>query len=103
MNDVGRCPRCNKFLIAEQKETHRCSVPIREVKEILLDWINDGVQNEDEDTVQVAMGLDGVLYRLILCKHNPPHTTKRNFTCEQTKRGLDRTRSLVLLPLRRIR
>jgi len=76
MSDVGRCPRCHKFPIAEQRETHHCTIPLKGVKEIVLDWIIDGIQNEDEDTVQVAMGLDGFLYRLILCKHNPPHTSR---------------------------
>jgi len=71
--DIGRCPRCSRFLIAENLATHDCKVPLKGVREVVLDWIIDGVQNEDEDLVQVAMGLDGFLYRLILCKHNPPH------------------------------
>jgi hypothetical protein len=87
--NVGRCSRCHKFVIAEQRETHRCTLDIKRVEEIYLDWIIDPVQNENEDSVRVAMGLDGVLYRLIECKHNPPHTTKRQFTGCGTKQGLD--------------
>jgi len=83
MSDIGRCPRCNRFLIAEQRQGHHCRVSIRKVEEIILDWMNEGVQDENEDVVHVAMGLDGILYRLILCKHNPPHVAKRNFTCEK--------------------
>jgi hypothetical protein len=109
MKDIGRCPRCDRFLIAEQVETHRCTIPINDVKEIYLDWMNDGVQNENEDVVHVAMGLDGILYRLILCKHNPPHNIKHNWIasdeCLQGKRpDEDSPEPLarVLVPLRRV-
>lgn len=33
---------------------------------------------------------DGYLYRLIMCKHKPPHSTKRKFTGENTNQGLDK-------------
>jgi len=73
MNDIGRCPRCHKFLIAEQLETHKCEIPFKHVKEIYVDWITNCDKDVNDDIVYVAMGLDGNLYRLIHCKHNPPH------------------------------
>ena len=44
MNDVGRCPRCNKFLIAEQEKSHKCEIQIKGVKDIYLDWFDKGLR-----------------------------------------------------------
>jgi hypothetical protein len=78
--NVGRCARCGHFLIEEQSQTHRCEIQIKQVKEIVRDWITDGAQDPNDDTVKTGLGIDGILYRLILCKHSPPHRAKRKFT-----------------------
>ncbi|MGD0177745.1 MAG: hypothetical protein ABSC50_13080, partial [Candidatus Bathyarchaeia archaeon] len=73
----GRCPRCKKFILAEQIKTHKCKVKLNGVKELYLDsWVMKDHTNDDGDSLMVAMGLDGYLYRLILCTHNPPHSLK---------------------------
>jgi len=95
MMNAGRCPRCHKFLIAEQKETHTCQVSVNDVQEIVLDYVTEGTRDENGDLVRVAWGLDHILYRLIICKHNPPHSGKRDFTGCETKQGLD-SPSMVL-------
>lgn len=72
--NIERCERCKQFIIAEQRDFHKCNLRVKAVKEIYLDWLNQPVQNLNQDSVLVAMGLDGYLYRLILCQHNPPHS-----------------------------
>jgi len=92
MNDienVGRCPRCNKAIIGEQLASHRCDISIKGAETIFLDWIADGFTDENDDYVRMAQDLDGTLLELVLCKHNPPHSTKRQFTGCGTKQGLD--------------
>ncbi len=55
----------------------------------MLDHITDLGQNRNDDHVLLGWGLDGILYRLVECKHNPPHSTKRRFTGSCAKQGLD--------------
>jgi len=102
MMNAGRCPRCHKFLIEEQRETHSCQISVGDVQEIVLDYMTDGCKDENGDIVKVAWGLDGILYRLILCKHNPPHSTKRPFTGCGTKQGLDSPSKTAVVPSRLI-
>jgi hypothetical protein len=81
--NVGKCARCGKFLIEEEARDHTCDfgdIEIKGVKEILLDRITDLHQDRNGDHVYTAWGLDGIFYRLVECKHNPPHATKRKFT-----------------------
>ena len=76
MNNIGRCPRCGKFLVAEQYEAHTCDfrdVPIQDCKEIVLDHMTDCGMNKDGDNVTLGWGIDGTLYRLVVCKHKEPH------------------------------
>ena len=40
---------CGKFLIGEQGASHNCKVGIKEAVDIYLDWITDGVINENGD------------------------------------------------------
>lgn len=92
MYDIGRCPRCRKFLIAEEYESHTCDfrdVPLKGCKEIVLDHMTACGVDKSGDNVTLGWGIDGTLYRLIVCKHNPPHSTKRKSTDEETKQGLD--------------
>lgn len=76
MMNMGRCPRCHKFLVAEEAESHVCKIPYQGVKSIFFDWMMDATEDENGDIVRVANGLDGYYYRLVVCKHNPPHTPK---------------------------
>jgi hypothetical protein len=87
MTNVGRCPRCHKFLVAEEKATHLCRVQCNGAKSIFFDCIDDPIQNDDGDTVRIGVGLDGYYYRLVVCKHNPPHSAKRRFTDPNDQTG----------------
>ena len=89
VENAGRCPRCQTFVIAEQLASHKCNIPIKGAEAIFLDWIADGFTDENDDYVRMAKGLNGTLYELVLCKHNPPHSAKRDFTGCGTKQGLD--------------
>jgi hypothetical protein len=81
--NVGRCPRCGKFIVEEQWEVHQCDfrdIEFNSAKEVLVDRMSDSGQNRNGDHVHLAWGLDGIFYRLVECKHNPPHrSTKRKF------------------------
>jgi hypothetical protein len=78
MLNIGRCPRCHKFLVAEEVYSHSCEIEFKGVKEILVDHCYSTGKDGNLDTVFIAKGLDGFLYRLVVCKHNPPHATKPN-------------------------
>lgn len=75
VENAGNCPRCGVFVIAEQSGLHVCNIPTKGAETILLDWIGDGFTHENGDYIRMAKGLNGILYRFILCKHNPPHST----------------------------
>jgi hypothetical protein len=71
------------MLIEEDMRTHECNfsdIPIKDGRELFLDHTTDLGLDKNNDHVSLAWGLDGVLYRLVECKHNPPHSTKRKFT-----------------------
>lgn len=77
--DFGRCPRCRQFLIAEEKKAHKCNFEdmlVRGCEELVLDHITDLGQDRNGDHVHLAWALDGILYRLVVCKHNPPHAAE---------------------------
>jgi len=74
IENTGRCPRCQAFVTSEQLSSHGCRITIKHARTIWLDWIDDGFTDENDDFVRNAKGLDGTLYGLILCKHNPPHS-----------------------------
>jgi hypothetical protein len=80
LENIGRCPRCNGFIIAEQLEEHECDIPIKDIETIIADSCCNMGSDENGDKVTTALGIDGTYYRIIVCKHNPPHSTKRNFT-----------------------
>jgi len=98
IKNIGRCPRCNKALIEEEFQSHECEIKAKGVEEIVVDNFCELIQRDGQGhRLIVAQGLDGVLYWLIECKHNPPHTTKRKFTGYDTKQGLDRAVATVLV------
>ena len=91
VDNVGRCPRCNQFIIAEDVNMHVCDIQITDIKTVIVDSCYTVGTDKNLDEVTSALALDGTLYRLILCKHNPPHgATKRKFTGYGTQQGLDR-------------
>lgn len=77
--NVGHCGRCGQFLIAEEESTHKCVIPFQGMKEVFLDWIGTTFTDQNLDTVTMAKGLDGYLYSLIVCPHNPPHSIESSF------------------------
>ena len=91
MMNVGRCPTCNAFLIAEDLANHRCKMRLQGTATVMIyDYFKTHADREGHKIV-FAKGLDGYLYRLVICKHKPPHTAKRKFTDPDTKQGLDIT------------
>ena len=100
--NVGRCPRCQRYMIEEESRTHTCDfteIELKGAKEIVLDHVTDLGQNKVGDHVRLGWGLDAVLYRLVECKHNPPHATKRKFTGCGTKQEGNSTSFGALLHL----
>lgn len=66
-------------MVAEEWKTHTCDfrdIPIQGCEELVLDHITDSGQDKNDDHVHLAWGLEGTLYRLLVCKHNPPHGLK---------------------------
>lgn len=75
---AGRCRRCGRFLIDEEQKTgHDCKPIFQGVKTLLFEWLhvgpNDGVVEDNGDRVFSGSSLNGWQYRLVVCKHNPPH------------------------------
>ena len=73
VENTGKCPRCRSFIIAEQSTSHVCRIRTKGAETIWLDWVADGFEDDNGDFVRMAKGLNGVLYGLVVCKHNPPH------------------------------
>lgn len=76
MNSI-KCQRCNKTFISEEFENHYCRPQLVDVQEIGIDSIFKGNFQENGDDVWIAQGLNGIMYRLILCKHDSPHPDTR--------------------------
>jgi hypothetical protein len=100
VENAGRCPRCKKFIVGEQLVSHKCEIAIKgAAAPMFFDWIGDGFTDDNDDYVRMATGLNGILYELVLCKHNPPHSAKRRFTDEGTKHELDNAHLLRIFQL----
>jgi hypothetical protein len=79
-------------MIAEQQGDHVCEfgdLPLYGCEELVLHRLSDSGEEKNGDHVYLAWGINGKLYRLLVCTHNPPHGTKRDFTGNGTKQGLD--------------
>lgn len=87
------CERCKKQFIDEEFYNHVCTPRATEVQEIGIDYLFKGETNENGDLVYMAKGLNGIIYRLVECLHNPPHpnTDPTNFSNENNRRRLHRT------------
>ncbi len=98
MNKTVNCERCKKQFIDEEIEDHVCSPMATKAQEIGIDYILKGEPNENGDLVHIAKGLNGIIYRLIECPHNPPHTNTypTTFDSEEIRHRFDRTCVMVL-------
>ncbi|MDE1769221.1 MAG: hypothetical protein KGI28_01530 [Thaumarchaeota archaeon] len=87
------CERCKKQFIDEEFNDHDCSPTATKAQEIGIDYLLDGELNENGDLEYIAKGLNGILYRLVECPHNPTHTNLDQTTFDnlETKRRFDRT------------
>jgi hypothetical protein len=80
-------------MIAEQQKDHVCEfgdLPLYGCEELVLHRLSDSGKEKNGDHVYLAWGVNGILYRLLVCTHNPPHCAKQRFTDPDTKHGLDR-------------
>lgn len=59
-NNLMRCPRCNKLLISEEFESHKCVCRIVDI--VYNWWVNANVSGMGQ--VVVVEGKDGTLYRI---------------------------------------
>ena len=93
MNNTVSCERCKKQFIDEELDSHFCTPKTTKAQEIGIDFILKGELNENGDTVHIAKGLNGILYRLVECPHNPTHTNTypTTFDKEEIRRRFDRT------------
>jgi ssDNA-binding Zn-finger/Zn-ribbon topoisomerase 1 len=85
--NIGRCPRCHKFMIAEQSKTHVCDKSKSDVcdfsnrpfvgcEELVLHRLTDSGEDSNGDHVYLAWGINRILYRLLVCKHYPSHSAE---------------------------
>ena len=86
------CERCKKQFIDEELEDHLCDPITTNAQEIGIDYILDPELNENGDKIHIAKGLNGILYRLVECPHNPTHTNTypTTFDNENIRRRFDR-------------
>ncbi len=77
--NIGRCPKCGKFLVAEEYPNHLCTGENHQLRNPLLGVRYIGIDHyfekreENGDTILIARGLDGYFYRLTQCPHSPSH------------------------------
>ena len=93
MIKIPKCERCSKSFIDEELEDHLCSPILTRAQEIGIDYIFEGEIDNNGDKVYMAKGLNGIMYRLVQCPHNPTHTNTHPtiFDSKRNRRGLYRT------------
>jgi len=64
---LERCPFCKEYLLSWQVKEHKCNQPIRTVKEIPVIFSYE--TSKMGHSIIIAMGFDGVLYRLVTTKN----------------------------------
>lgn len=96
--NIIKCQRCAKTLLSEELSTHECIITTYKVQEIGITTWWEAEIDENGDQVLIAQGLNGILYRLVECNHNPPHPDTRPtvFDSEEIRRRFDRTFKQVL-------
>lgn len=86
MNNVVKCARCNKVLIAESFQHHACIVSYVGSKDIEVETFGKYI-DEDGREVVVAYGIDGITYRFYQTDKEkipiPFEPTKRKVTTSQ--------------------
>ena len=65
---MERCPYCKKYLLETQVANHKCEVPLRTVQEIPVVFSYETTSQKGLSVV-IALGFDGILYRLVTCKN----------------------------------
>lgn len=92
------CMRCKKTFIEEEYPNHPCSPLTTKLQEIGLDQMYGSVVNKNGDLVYIAKGLNGIMYHLVKCPHNPSHTNTypTTFDKEEIRRRFDRICFVVL-------
>ena len=98
-----KCERCKRQFIDEEFNDHFCMPETIKAQEIGIDYILEPELNENGDKIHIAKGLNGILYRLVECPHNPTHTNTDQtvFDNPETKQRFDRASPQVLSTLRR--
>src|SRR5208337_2876406 len=88
--NVGKCLKCGEFLIAEQLAKHKCKISFKDVQDVTIDHYYEMMSRDEQGhRIVIAVGIDGTLYRMTVCKHNPPHeATKRKFTDQEPNDNL---------------
>jgi phage FluMu protein Com len=56
MMNVGRCPRCHKFLVAEEEKSYLCVIPCQGAKSIFFDHIHDALKTTTVTRSEWARG-----------------------------------------------
>lgn len=87
------CQRCKQNFIDEEYEKHVCTSITTKLQEIGLDYMLEPQKNEDFDDVYIGKGLNGILYRFVVCEHNPIHTNDgmTQFESEVVKNKFERS------------
>ena len=82
---LERCPYCKRFMTPEQAKDHICNSPLIDVKEIAIIYHFETC-DKNGDTLIIARGLDGVLYKLHQCKNLVRGTDviRRKFTGDES-------------------
>lgn len=65
MNDMVKCARCKKALIAEEFGDHICTPEWKGCKTILIDYHTTSKDEKGREII-LAMGMDGIMYSLVL-------------------------------------
>jgi hypothetical protein len=79
---MEQCPYCKKYLLATQVIEHKCDTSLRTVKEIPVVFFYETLTQKGTSLV-VAMGFDGVLYRLVKCKYPLTDEKKQPFRTDE--------------------
>ncbi len=89
-NNIIKCNRCGEFISSELSDSHTCTIPLKDVKEIFIDYFFE-TKTANKDTIIIAKGLDGTLYRLIVSKTKTFTNYPTDFDRKNNRHRLDRT------------
>ena len=71
---MPHCERCRKQFIDEEFSSHHCDPLTIKLQEIGIHQMYGSTTDKNNDKVYIAKGLNGIMYRLVECSHNPTHT-----------------------------